>query len=75
MPAELVPAFVVLFLIGLGAGGVELRNALRPPVCPRCIHCKHEALARQERAERDSRIRWPARSEAHDRDDDSRPRR
>ena len=76
MPAELAPPLLVLFLVALGAGGVELRNALRAPVCPRCIHCKHEALARQERADRDARLRWPARWEAHDRDDDGRrPRR
>ena len=74
MPAELAPLFLVLFLVALGAGGIELRNALRPPVCPRCIHCRHEALARKEREEKDSKVRWPARWQAHDGDDDRRPR-
>jgi hypothetical protein len=73
MPAELAPPFLVLFLVALGAGGIELRNALRPPECPRCVHCRHEALARKQRAERDSRIRMPARWQAHDRDDDGGP--
>ena len=50
MPAELTPLLLVMFLVALGAGGVELRNALRAPVCPRCVHCRHEALARQELA-------------------------
>jgi hypothetical protein len=74
MPAELPAPFLVMFLVALGAGAIELRDALRPPVCPRCVHCRHEALARKERAERDSRIRWPARWQVHDRDDDGHPR-
>jgi len=41
MPAELAPLLLVMFLVALGAGGIELRNALRAPVCPRCVHCRH----------------------------------
>jgi len=62
MPAELAPLLLVMFLVALGAGGIELRNALRAPVCPRCVHCRHEALARQERdartRDRDVPARW-----------------
>jgi hypothetical protein len=71
MPAELAPPFLVLFLVALGAGGIELRNALRPPMCPRCVHCQHEELARRERVARDAAARW----HVHDRDDDRRPPR
>jgi hypothetical protein len=75
MPAELAPPFLVLFLVALGAGGIELRNALRPPMCPRCVHCQYEELARRERVARDAAARWPARWHVHDRDDDRRPPR
>ena len=75
MPAEFVPPLLVLFLIALGAGGIELRSALRPPVCPRCVHCRHEALAREAQAARDGGSRWAQRWQVHDRDDDRRPPR
>jgi hypothetical protein len=73
MPIELVPPFLVLFFIALGAGGIELRNSLRAPVCPRCVHCRHEALARQrDREAREANMTRSSAWGADDRDDDRR---
>ena len=75
MPAELAPPFVILFLVALSATAVELRNALRPPECPQCVHCRHEAMARRERELREQRVATRSLWGVDERDDDHRPRR
>jgi len=75
MPSEIALPVLGILLVALTAGGMELRAAMHPPVCPRCIHCKHEALAKKERGGRDWWASVTSMWSLHDKDDDGRPRR
>ncbi|HEX5827946.1 MAG TPA: hypothetical protein VFY23_10520 [Candidatus Limnocylindrales bacterium] len=70
MPSELfLPAFVIL-VIALTASVMELRASVRAPVCPRCVHCRHEALARAERERRERKLTMSSLWGMDDADDD-----
>jgi len=75
MPADLfLPALAVL-AVALTASAMELRAAMRPPVCSRCVHCRHEAIARREREAREHRLTFASIWRLDDKDDEERRRR
>jgi len=75
MPTELIPALLVLLVVATVASAMELRASLRPPVCPRCVHCRHEALARKERDDRDRKVTMQSFWGRGDKDDEGPPPR
>lgn len=75
LPPELLPPLILLLLVALAANVIEMRNSLQAPVCPQCVHCRHEAMARQEREEAAQGLHPRRMWGVEDREDDDRPRR
>jgi hypothetical protein len=75
MPLDLLPALILVLTVAVVASAMELRSSLRPPVCPQCVHCRHEALAKKAREERDRSLSMQSFWGPDDADDDRAPRR
>ena len=55
LPIDVYPLLFGILGVALAASALEVRNSLRSPVCPRCIHCKHAALERRALADKEQR--------------------
>jgi hypothetical protein len=74
MPSDLMFPIIVLLAVALVASAIELRASLRAPVCPRCVHCRHEALAKAQQDSHGWRASMSSRWRFDDPDDDERRR-
>ena len=72
MPADLYPFLLMALLVAVTASAVDLRASLRQPVCPRCVHCRHAALERKARDDREHAALVRRIWGVHDIDDDER---
>ena len=55
LPLDAYPFLFGILGVALAASALEVRNSLRSPVCPRCVHCKHAALERRAHADQEQR--------------------
>ena len=72
MPSDLAFPIIVILAVALAASAIELRASMRPPVCPRCVHCRHEALAKAQQDSHGRRVSVSSLWRWNDPDDDER---